>query len=121
MNLKWHFFTEISHAPSENDTTTKPGDTKTPIVNNTIEDPSNARCQELIKDFEAKEDQLKQYYKNGHATKVFVLINIYVIATCIYYLLLNIELLLFYCFITLIYVLGGKQSKSNRDHNPPGF
>ena len=80
MNLKWQFFTE--DAPSENDATklpgisddnsTKPGDTTTPIVNNSIEDPSNARCQELIKNFEAKENQLKQYYKNGHATKVFV-------------------------------------------------
>ena len=88
MNLKWQFFTE--DAPSKNDVakilgtsddnSTKPSDTKTPIVNKSIEDPSNARCQDLIKDFEAQEDQLKQYYKNGHATKVFILINIHVIA-----------------------------------------
>ena len=80
INLKWQFFTE--DAPSENDVAKIPGasdvnltkisDNKTPIVNKSIEDPSNARCQDLIKDFEAKEDQLKQYYKNGHATKVFV-------------------------------------------------
>ena len=60
---------------TSDDTTTKPSDTTTSNVNNSIEDPSNARCQGLIKEFEANEEQLKKYYKNGHATKVFVFFN----------------------------------------------
>ena len=61
-------------------------DTTTSNVNNSIEDPSNARCQGLIKEFEANEEQLKQYYKNGHATKVFVFLHTQIKETILYQL-----------------------------------
>ena len=72
----------------ENNVTKIPGtsdDTAAAIVdksiedtsNDTIEDVSNAGCEYLIEEFEVKENQLKQYYKNGHETKVTVLIIVF--------------------------------------------
>ena len=52
------------------DTTTQPSDTTT--VDNSVEDASNAECKNLIKEFEAKQDHLKKFYKNGNATKVLI-------------------------------------------------
>lgn len=64
---------EVLVATTDNDVAKIPGTSDdTATVNNSKNDPSNARCQDLIENFEANEDQLKQYYKNGHATKVLV-------------------------------------------------
>ena len=64
-------FEDTTTKPS--DTTTQPSDITIKLNDNSSKDPSNASCKDLIKVFEAKEDHLKQYYKNDHATKVFVL------------------------------------------------
>ena len=65
---------DVTKLPStSDDNTTKPVVTTNSTVGNSIEDASNAGCKDLIEIFEAKEGQLKKYYKNGHATKVVVL------------------------------------------------
>ena len=59
-------FEDTTTKPS--DTTTQPSDITIKLNDNSSKDPSNASCKDLIKVFEAKEDHLKQYYKNDHAT-----------------------------------------------------
>ena len=63
----------ITEKTSEDDVTEPPGTSDdTTTVENSTEDASKFGCKDLIEIFESKEEQLKKYYMNGHATKVII-------------------------------------------------